>query len=775
MPDGSEGIETQLCLRPCSEKELDKKGWYEFEICSGASGSQDTWIVNCKGYVSVETVAAEKARVRARKSDLRVDKFFVPGQRVVEIDPESIWADGRRMSLYHGPQFRNLVKCQATGPKVVTEFKVGDVVTNVEPYILHPTTLDSIIQTVFGGLDASTKKDAMVVPRNIGSLFIPRNLKRNARDKLIAFTDIKKPDRRGVEANIAATNSENTDAMPPFQMKSLYCQSVPREVATEDTKDLRMCAVARWEPDVLHNIPETFKQDMRHNLKEEEIDFERRMVQVSYNYIHDAVTGLGDIDVTTLPWHLKIFYNWMKDVDQQGQQGKLARGSERWAKASKGLKQSIADATAAENSAGSLTCTVGANLEAIVRQKIVPIELMLQDNLLNRYYGEIHRLEARSYKHLRSILETYSVKYPSAKILEIGAGTGSATAIALEAFSAKSEGGSGTLIGTYDFTDVSAGFFEPAKEKFSGWAHVMDFKVLDIGTAPAKQSFATGMYDLILASQVLHATPNLQKTLSHVRSLLKPHGKLIMIETTQDRLDMQLIFGTLEGWWLSEEPERKQSPNAPLSFWDKTLKAAGFTGVDLEIGDCEEDEFQSISLVMSTAYQEPSVPTSITIVHDEVAPPQEWLNRLKASIQGHTSSVPSVETLSNVVPQEDRTYIVICEMEGPLTDKLDRSRFEQLRKLLVMSQGILWVSCGGIMNATNTSYATSQGLLRTLKQEDAKRVVQLDLESSGHKWNEESIQHIAHVFRNSFDHNINPQDIEWEYAVKSSPLHAPGV
>jgi hypothetical protein len=40
--------------------------------------------------------------------------------------------------------------------------------------------------------------------------------------------------------------------------------------------------------------------------------------------------------------------------------------------------------------------------------------------------------------------------------------------------------------------------------------------------------------------------------MSHVRRLLKPGGKLIMMETTQDSFDAQLIFGTLPGWWLSE-------------------------------------------------------------------------------------------------------------------------------------------------------------------------------------------------------------------------------
>ena len=39
--------------------------------------------------------------------------------------------------------------------------------------------------------------------------------------------------------------------------------------------------------------------------------------------------------------------------------------------------------------------------------------------------------------------------------------------------------------------------------------------------------------------------------MTQVRKLLKSGGKLILVETTNDALDIQLIFGTLPGWWMS--------------------------------------------------------------------------------------------------------------------------------------------------------------------------------------------------------------------------------
>jgi hypothetical protein len=54
--------------------------------------------------------------------------------------------------------------------------------------------------------------------------------------------------------------------------------------------------------------------------------------------------------------------------------------------------------------------------------------------------------------------------------------------------------------------------------------------------------------------------------MKHVRELLKPGGMLLLIKATADRLEGQLIFRTLLGWWLREEPERQKSPNALLKI-----------------------------------------------------------------------------------------------------------------------------------------------------------------------------------------------------------------
>lgn len=79
----------------------------------------------------------------------------------------------------------------------------------------------------------------------------------------------------------------------------------------------------------------------------------------------------------------------------------------------------------------------------------------------------------------------------------------------------------------------------------------MEFKTLNIENDPGSQGF-TGQYDhVVVAANVLNATASMEKTLRHVNMLLRPGGKLILVElTNQTAVGAALVFGTLPGWWL---------------------------------------------------------------------------------------------------------------------------------------------------------------------------------------------------------------------------------
>ena len=775
IPTSSAGIEIQFSLRPRSEKELDHKGWFEFELSS--VNANEPWIQHCKGFILAELDNPTTPDVQPDSTAPHPNSFFTSGLEVNGVDPKSIFADMRNMNIYHGPAFQNLIDCHMSGNKAITNFHISaEAQGEYQNYVLHPTTLDAIFQAFYVCVPEETKKDATVVPRSIRSMFVSNLLNRRPGEMLCAYTKLVKAERRGATSDASVVNHGTpNDLACSLQIDGFYSQGVSRARGDEpDDSTPKLCAKTRWEPDILQSVPENIGNSWKITLDGAEVSLMKKWRRVSYQFISDAVAKLDRDATDSWQWHHKLFFSWMKSVVELGKAGKLAPGSQTWSQTSKGIKQRLIDDLAASNAAGRLTCHVGPKLVNIIRGEVTPLELMLEDNLLNKYYEESPRLKDRSYKHLKQIAELYGVKHPGANVLEIGAGTGGATMIFLEGLGARAESGSGTLLGHYDYTDVSSGFFEAARQKFAAWGDMMDFRKLDVENDPISQSYAPGSYDLIVASMVLHATKNLHNTMTHVRKLLKPGGKLLLLENTQDQIDMHLIFGTLPGWWLSDEADRRMSPNVPTETWNRVLRATGFTGVNYEICDCEDAELQTQSIIISTATHESSYPSALSIVYGREQPPQSWSDELTEALRIGLGVAPIVESFENVEVRDDTVYISLMDMARAFLDDMDSRTFDKLRRLLVNSQGVLWLSCSDTIDAKSPIYAQAQGLLRTMKQEDSnKRCIMLDFEKTTTPWMADKIPNIVRVLQQSFNYSDDALEIDREYAVKGSTLHVP--
>ncbi|KAK3328388.1 hypothetical protein B0T19DRAFT_475997 [Cercophora scortea] len=765
IPESSP-VEIRVRLQP-----VGSKGWYDFQV--GSAGPSEAWVENCRGQVS--TVVQDQGQREVPTTE----SFLDVGEKVVDVDIPAFLARTREMSIEYGPAFRNLTHGRAAANKAVTNLRVAKVASDSTTYIVHPTTLDCIIQATYISLPSDTSKTSIVLPRSIDSMFVSSDVHKLAGEDLVVLSELQKSQKKGFTSEVVVTNAgADNSTLESLRIERLFCQAVPRgtDGAPSDSEPVVPRAKSVWELDVLHNIPQSIKDSMKISLTDDETAFEKKMVRASFYFIADTVSQLENESQESWEWHHKIMYNWMVAIVDLGKKGKLGPGSVMWSRASRGIKQALFDELHRGDASARLTARVGAKLAEIIRGQITPLELMMEGDLLNRYYMEMPKLKSRSYKHLSRVAELFAVKNPGAKVLEIGGGTGGATQVVLEAFGTRGSG-DGTLLGRYTFTDVSSGFFEAARQKLAAWDGLIDFHRLDIEADPDEQSDAlpAGSFDLIVASMVLHATKSLDRTMKNVRRLLKPGGKLLLVETTQDKLDMQLIFGTVPGWWLSEEPTRNMSPNVSKETWDEVLLRTGFTGVDFEIGDCEQPQFQCSSIILSSAATNPALPSAVSIVHT-VSAPGTWNEQLTEAILAKTGISATVESWDEVQP-EDKVYIFTGDLPGPFVAGLDEASFQKLQKLLVGSRGILWLSSGGSVDSEVPIYAETYGLLRTLRQEDSsKRYIHLDFEQASEgPWTGGKIDHIVHVLQNAFDENVDLGSIDWEYAVKDSLLHVPRV
>lgn len=292
--------------------------------------------------------------------------------------------------------------------------------------------------------------------------------------------------------------------------------------------------------------------------------------------------------------HLHKLLDWMVAVEecQTVSDGQLQCGSEE-------EEQGYIQKAAADNAIGQALALIGPRLANILTDPAEDaLKMLLEDGLLERIYAD--HMSASPYAQAAAYLALLAHKRPNMRVLEIGAGTGGATMPLMECLdmNARSRSESGRLLlESYTFTDISAGFFERAREKLSRWTdhEQVVFKTLDVGHDPAKQGFELGSYDLIIASNVLHATPSIDTTLANVRRLLKPGtGRLLTIEATRLTAAINIIFGNLEGWWMytgvggdkvDEERKGAHSPLLSVSQWDAVLKRNDFSGADLAVPD----------------------------------------------------------------------------------------------------------------------------------------------------------------------------------------------
>ncbi|TVP47770.1 MAG: SDR family NAD(P)-dependent oxidoreductase [Gemmatimonadales bacterium] len=152
------------------------------------------------------------------------------------------------------------------------------------------------------------------------------------------------------------------------------------------------------------------------------------------------------------------------------------------------------------------------------------------------------------------------------RVLEIGAGTGGTTARILPVLPAgRTE---------YHFTDVSAQFLKRARISLSDFPFLR-FGTLDIARDPEGQGFPPGAFDLVIAANVLHATPDLDRTLEHTRGLLAEGGMLILLEVVKPHRFADLTVGLTDGWWAFEDAHRSTSALLSSDQWRELLGASG--------------------------------------------------------------------------------------------------------------------------------------------------------------------------------------------------------
>lgn len=587
------------------------------------------------------------------------------------------------------------------------------------PLRVHPATLDAAFHGIFA---------AYCFPGDgrLWTTFLPTSIKR-------VRVDVSPQHSSWAESTITAdcylvsTTAKTLsgdvnlfsglDHHPEVQIEGLTCTSFQRDLEKFDRKTFSQTI---WTQDLSTS---TFPKALVNSEQRDLVTIIERMV---YFYLRKLREEISPEEIPKMQWHFQCLMSWALDyVLPRVERGEHPRVRVEWKDDSAEMIASW-QAQYRGHIDMDLVTALGEGIVDMVRGTLPTLQVMMENDMLNRLYKEGLGFSQANH-HLARLVSRFAHRYPNINVLEIGAGTGGSTVEVIPALSSQFK--------SYTYTDISPGFFEKARSLFrEEHASRMIFKVLDIERDPIDQGYGEHSYDLIIASNVLHATKILSNTLRNCRRLLKPGGYLMLLEITSsdDTIRPGFLTGGLPGWWLGREDGRIWGPTISESQWDSILIDNGFSGIDTA---CRDFDDCHLNTVMATQ-----------AVDDRVSLLRDPLSFSAGSLETATSQVPQIQDLvivggkglavgrlirslrkhlrlfavdirvveglehfaENQVPSGAVTLCLI-DLDEPAWKNMTKSKFMGMKKLMLQSRHLLWVTKGRLANEPYSNMTVGVG------------------------------------------------------------------
>lgn len=742
LPEDGPDTEVSLSLRPQARTARESSAiWNEFRIFT--VGSDNRWTEHCRGLVRVETEVVDDLEAAPALEDID----SISARCTHEFTPQKFYHRGAGTGLEWLYPFNNLTEIRTSQYSSIATARAPSVDGKVGGMgdILHPGMLDAAL---FHGLCGVTFFEHGLTSTNVPN-FIDElrifNRPTPAPGGDLVVTSESSPD--GYIHDVVARNPANSNEII-FVAQGLHMTKLPGQTSgLEGRHDL--CHGVDWVTYVDAWTPEHRDQVCKAAVPSGSCTEQNRYYDALT--IHFVYKALQQVDPAAIPDnHRRRFYEWMLFVAGNVKPGVVPAMPR---------KPDLDDETFSD-----AVLRLGPHLADILTQKIDPLQLLTPDGLLTRIYN-VERYE-RCMAQISEYCHQLGKQTPELKVLEIGGGTGSATEPILKALKGQ--------VFRFDFTDLSPGFFEGARRRLGDLADVVEFHTLDIERSPAEQGFEEGTYDLIIASNVVHATYKIDPVLANVRSLLKPGGKFVLMELTLATTHYGLMFGVFEGWWAGYAEGRKLSPLLRPAQWIPKLERAGFSQPEGCFQDyVEEDGGSTTVFVMSKSWDSPSELPPIDFVSST---PEDGNIIRKALMAPVTQHVPeAIVRAKNLMspPPGGNIVVLLPELCRKLCSNPDSATWQAFKDWILSARGVLLVSNGNIDKQEDTDRGLWVGFSRCFRLEHPGiPMVTLDLEASDDLVYDRLAAVLPTVLR-TMSQAISGQakDIENEFAERSGQLY----
>lgn len=808
VPDDSVGVETLVTIRPYTYTARESSAsWKEFRVFSVSATGEST--EHSRGLVTAIKHSPNEQQLDLTDSESVefVEEAF-KNSRVV-LNAKQLYKELRGIGMEYSGPFEGQEDIRASEFSSIRRIKIPDVQAIMpsnhhQPHCVHPATLDLCFQAVFA---------AMKIGDNLWGTFVLGGI-----DNLEISSEI--PSQPGKGMSVATCLRDNGISKYAADLIVSASESATAEVVMK----MQGVSFARTSgPSQQNSLQDPVAQSLFHRL-EWSLDLTCTEPQkIIKHCVPDSPNVLGAGRLTLYDQFARaVIARTLEEVspDEANITGPRSHLLQ-WMKLMSAesheplqIDDVLQDKVKSLGISGEVLVDIAPQLLGVLRGEVDPLALLLEKDRLYRLYKNENT--DRCHEQMAKYVKLLQFKHPNLRILEIGAGTAATSIAILQTLYGDKAALGKVRPESYTFTDISTGFFESAAEKLQKFRESLVFKKLDIEVSPEQQGFKPGSYDLIIASNVLHATSNLDNTLKNVKSLLRPNGQLALLEITAPKAHIGIIWGMLPGWWYGVNDGRVNSPLLDPSGWSDRLRRCGFSGINLEMTDYDsaEDHHLSVMISSATSHVEPfglaaqtttsstssiseltasesgsaeleSPSTSMT--DPEEGPPQTIL--VISGSDGHSVADHVVDLLTSVKSSvnvkmarladaevlDGQLAMVLLEAVNPFLATCSKSEWEKVRHILCNAGGVLWVSCGGAVEATNPLHSLIVGLTRCVRSENqTSSIVTLDLEPN-HGSGIEVAEQVVRVFDHAFGLYAPRTSalLEFEYAIRDGEILIP--
>lgn len=589
-----------------------------FQIFS-STGDRKEWDLNSQGVL----------RKQPLPEDTKIDFEEVKSRMSEHFDHKTYYKEYSDAGYQFRPLFQHLENVWRKDGESFAEIVAPEGLHDTIPdFFFHPAVLDACFHTVKGGQvipEGAKAEDYFYLPAAIRSIRLytdkpPIRLWGHARVN-------SDNDREYIIADISVYDDEGE------LVAEIYGFRADR-VEQSDGEELDKCVYqTKWERSLLKGtrssganglaspaeIVEAAKANLDTYYRERDLHqhYTRcipELDEIAVYFIVDAYRELGwnpsvgdsisvdqvMVDLNISSHHRKLVYAQCSALQDQGFLKET--GTEEWEVIK--LPDPDYDTTGRLNqlevdlpqfsSELDLQRSAGPNLAGVLSGEVDPLEVLFpggSSETMERFYRESADFPVIN-EQINDALKAAVASVPerrAIRVLEVGAGTGSLTSRILDVFPPERT--------EYTFTDNGPLFLQTASERFEEKYKFVECKLFDCEKDPESQ-VGLHQYDLVIASNVVHATKDLKETLRNLQRCLAPDGVLMFLEVTWPRPALDNVFGLLGGWWRFTDTDlRERSALLTRKQWEGLLTFCGYREVNSFISSPDQGEDQQACLV----------------------------------------------------------------------------------------------------------------------------------------------------------------------------------